>query len=578
MRSISLPRVASHPGRTCVLCIAVFLGSSVVLAAPRRAEPPEGSGSDVFDDTGDGSDPASAQPPADEPVPDVSLPEEAPAEPPPGDAVPATPAPAPAAAPKRLRVPPAAAIADAEKLVREAFGDTRAKRGQAERLALAQKLLEQAGEAAHDDPATRYVLLRDARDLAAAAGDVAVAMSAAEEMVAAFRVKRAETKLAALPPAGKANDAAELARVLVAISNDGIAEEDWAAATKAASMAAVAAGRVREDKALALRARAQPGVVTRGKKLAAAAADARKKLDADPDDPKANLLLGRYLCFSRGDWPAGVAHLAKSADPALKDVARRELSAPEDAAEMGALADAWWAAAEAAPKDDAGPMRVRAASWYRLALPDLTGIRKAMAETRIAEGLAGDPRERGKTVNLLAVLDPGQDVVAGVWRMTPEGLTSDAAHHSRVALPYEPPEDYDFEVEFTRVGEDTVVVMFVVAGKPVMWVMGGWNDTIFAFQAVNGQAGDQRNPTTVKASLQTGRRYACVVKVRKGTAQAYLDGRRMSQCDAGTQALSLPAEWALSSPGILGFGTYASTAVFHSIRVVEISGPGKLLR
>lgn len=128
-------------------------------------------------------------------------------------------------------------------------------------------------------------------------------------------------------------------------------------------------------------------MVTRSRKVASAAADARKRLESDPDDSASHLVLGRYLCFSRGEWPAGLRHLARSADPALKGLARRELSAPKDGAAMAALADAWWAAAQSGPKADAERFRARATDWYRRALPELEGIHKTMAEKRIA--LAG---------------------------------------------------------------------------------------------------------------------------------------------------------------------------------------------
>ena len=464
MRSVTAARVARRAGRACILCIAMFLGTPPVLAAPRTSAPPEGSESGVFDDAGEESvPPRERSAPVDETDTDAPSPQDAPAEPAPGGPAGATAARARDTIPERLRVPGARSIAEAEQLVREAFGDARAVRGRAGGLALARKLLEQGQEAANDDPATRYVLLRDARDLAAAAGDLAVAMAAAEEMVAAFRVKRAATKLAAVPPAGKSADAAELTRVLVAISNDGIAEEDWAAATKAASLAAVAAGRVRDDKPLGLRARAQPGAVARGKKLAAAAADARKALDANPDDPKANLVLGRYLCLIRGNWTAGVPRLAKSADPTLRDLARRELAVPKDAAQMAALAADWWSAAERAAKEDAGPFRGRAAHWYLEALPGLEGVPRSLAEKRVSAVQQG-----GQTanVNLLPHMKPQGCTVTRAR----DGVALTEGEHGRIVTPNEFRAPMTVEVIANTTGDTRLY-----AGDTAIWVL-NWQE------------------------------------------------------------------------------------------------------
>ena len=53
---------------------------------------------------------------------------------------------------------------------------------------------------------------------------------------------------------------------------------------------------------------------------------AQKTLADQADDEAANLAAGKYLCFVKQDWPAGMAHLAKASDPALADLARKSLT------------------------------------------------------------------------------------------------------------------------------------------------------------------------------------------------------------------------------------------------------------
>lgn len=311
-----------------------------------------------------------------------------------------------AAGAERLPVPDEKALEKAQGLLREVYKDSLSSRDSAGRLELSKMMLAQAAEL-EDDPAGKYALLTQARDLAAEAGDVSASLSAAEELARVFAVGSAETKLAGLPAASKAKDVRALAEALIDISNEALAEEDFPVAGKAASLAASAARRARGDKGLAARARAQPAVVARARQSAEAAAQAKVKLSTDPDDPAANTTLGRYLCFERGDWEVGLGHLAKGSDASLKALAAQEVPPPQNPAAMAALAERWWTAADQAEKAEAQPLRRRAVYWYERALPDLRGIRKTAAEKRLASAdasAAGDATP-AKVLRLVAVVD-----------------------------------------------------------------------------------------------------------------------------------------------------------------------------
>ena len=47
------------------------------------------------------------------------------------------------------------------------------------------------------------------------------------------------------------------------------------------------------------------------------------RLSKSPDDSAANLELGRFYCFDRGDWEKGLSMLALGSDAALKKVAKK---------------------------------------------------------------------------------------------------------------------------------------------------------------------------------------------------------------------------------------------------------------
>src|SRR5262245_60920295 len=97
----------------------------------------------------------------------------------------------------RLPPPDAAAQKNAEKLVRDIFKDEYNRKDAVSRRALAQKLIKQAGETA-DDPTSRFVLLSEARDLAADGGDVRTALAAAQQLAKTYAVDPAGAKRAVL--------------------------------------------------------------------------------------------------------------------------------------------------------------------------------------------------------------------------------------------------------------------------------------------------------------------------------------------------------------------------------------------
>ena len=90
-----------------------------------------------------------------------------------------------------------------------------------------------------------------------------------------------------------------------------------------------------------------------------------KVLSGKPDDPKANLEVGKFLCFVKGDWSRGLPHLVKGSDKKLAAIAAEDLTGSDDAVKQADLGEAWF-----------DLNRDRAVSWYRKAWPELKGISK----------------------------------------------------------------------------------------------------------------------------------------------------------------------------------------------------------
>src|SRR6185436_5430207 len=56
---------------------------------------------------------------------------------------------------------------------------------------------------------------------------------------------------------------------------------------------------------------------------------------------------GRYLCFIRNDWAAGLKLLAEAGKAPLKDLAAKDLSNPEAPETQVEVGDGWWQLAQA---------------------------------------------------------------------------------------------------------------------------------------------------------------------------------------------------------------------------------------
>jgi serine/threonine protein kinase len=217
------------------------------------------------------------------------------------------------------------------------------------------------------------------------------------------------------------------------------------------------------------------------------------------------------------------------------------------------------------------------AIFHRLELLEVTGKGTA---TRLRE----DARWKGAP-NLLAIVDPAKDAVAGTWKLEAgalEALIQDPKDAPALELPYQPPEEYDYRVVFTRVdGLGDVVQKLSKSGRSFAWSMGAHVNTGYGFGAIDGKwVDDTTNPSLVKVkqALANGRSHTSVVQVRHDGLRAYVDGRLA--CEWRTDYREMGAAWfpKVRDKERLGLAVWRCPAVFHSAQVLEVTGQGKRLR
>ena len=225
---------------------------------------------------------------------------------------------------KKKPVPSAAAQAKIEQLIRELYKDdlTKAADDAAARLRLAQTLLQE-GRDTVDDTAGRYVLLKEAHKLAAEAGDISVALQAADELAQDFAIPSADLfqmRVATLNTAAKAVKAPPHAYQTVVDSALLLLDETLAADDFPSSLALIAAAdraaiQLRNVGLVASIRRRQEEVKALHKEYAQYEKHAAV-LAKNPKHADANFNMGFYYALIRGNWDKGLKMLTHGTGPA----------------------------------------------------------------------------------------------------------------------------------------------------------------------------------------------------------------------------------------------------------------------
>ncbi len=235
----------------------------------------------------------------------------------------------------------------------------------------------------------KFVLLRTAMEFARDGGDAALMLEVADAM-AGFEVELLNIKrsfLLQFAEEAKTVDAiASLVDNSKSILEDLVNSDDAAAAQLLAKAVYSAASRPGAKADSRKKAYDQQKQIDKVYQEAKRIENAVATLKQNPDDPQANLAVGRWRCFTKGDWEIGLPLLAKGSDASLKQLAQREAVKAESVGDQVAIADAWWVAANSASSNEKRHFLARAAHWYSIAKPNAaSGIEKLKIEKRLAE-------------------------------------------------------------------------------------------------------------------------------------------------------------------------------------------------
>ncbi len=300
-------------------------------------------------------------------------------------------------------IPDKATILAKTKEVRQVFKDDYANRDPNARAAFAERLATSAYQTTRDS-AMAYVLATEARDQAMQAGEVQIFTDAGNFLTDTFGIDTHDDDIVAFGRLQNLSGrSAEWYGGLLDEINRRVAElvarDDFDRAVRYASVGKTIASKAADT------ATAQEWT-TRIKDLSTLRTQfgsyksSRQALQENPDDAAANTKWGTYLCFLKGDFAAGLPHLAKGSDAAMAALAKRDMTPSGGVAEAVALADEWWDYGEKS-KAFRTHARQHAGELYRAVLPNLSGLALAKTEKRLSEiepvstgGMGGNPVEQ----------------------------------------------------------------------------------------------------------------------------------------------------------------------------------------
>ncbi len=437
------------------------------------------------------------------------------------------------------------------------------------------------------EPSLAYALLREAQRAAVEAGDIDLAVAVIEYVGTRFDIHTDDEKAVVLDELlGKASSSQ--AKELIASISLSAARRlfdigQYAMTAKFLDVAKRAVGE-KSDHVTA--------IVNLEKRTAAEIALSKKiepfrqSLAANPGDARANYVVGRYEFFYLGDWKAGLAKLAKCESVALRQLADATLTTAADAKSLLALAEQWWAMSELLKGREQQGAQAFSAALYRAALPDLDDDWQETAKQRVRQYIAAAGRappklpfelqlKSGRTIDLVALVDPATDAKRGEWSKSAERLTCGAAKlDSRIYIPFRPPAEYDLTVRFSQPKLNNPIIIFMSKDDHSFACIAGGSEGRVALTVET--APDAENPTARRVRFKPDTEYRLVVKVRNESVTVLINGLELVSHKTDYHDLKLGI-FSLDENPPLAIGCDDVTE-FQKIELLEISGRGRETR
>jgi hypothetical protein len=163
--------------------------------------------------------------------------------------------------------------------------------------------------------------------------------------------------------------------------------------------------------------------------------------------------------------------------------------------------------------------------------------------------------------------------ISGNWSLDHGHLVSSGGGREMIALPGEMPAEYDLTVDFTRLtGDDDINLVFQANGSSFMLDMGGWHNTVFGVDMVDGKrAVDVVDSLRGENLLPLQQKNTIVVHVRRSAFSVDLNGKSVYRINSNYKNFSLNGDWSAAARSSLGIATQNTSVSFDTIRVSPAS-------
>jgi hypothetical protein len=164
---------------------------------------------------------------------------------------------------------------------------------------------------------------------------------------------------------------------------------------------------------------------------------------------------------------------------------------------------------------------------------------------------------QGKTIDLLATLDPTLDSVRGIWWRNGRSLQMNGETYARVQIPVTPPENYTLRMKAIRLaGDDMLGIGVVVGGKQALVSIDGYEGTKTGLSQIDGRRNDANETTYDGAVLRKDVPVELVVQVRADSAKLTANGQTIFDWKGDPARLSLQDRYAVPNESCLLLATW----------------------
>jgi hypothetical protein len=312
------------------------------------------------------------------------------------------------------------------------------------------------------------------------------------------------------------------------------------------------------------------------------------RIDAEPmrKDFEYFLASSQWLDATDGPLESHLAGLTSRVRHLLMDRAEAEAddAAPAKGKAVSAVMPAG-AAPQVAEVPETTPRAPRRRPAAALALACLVGIVAVAIGAFYATRDSGDssgavptaasssqpttstPASASATIDLLGGVVLPRDAVSGTWKRTDAGLEGTGDSPLRLRFTNPPEGDYDVRVAFTPTfGLDGVGIILTRNGKSFAYFMGMYRGPAFRFERVGNFS--RLAGRSSRASLTTKERHTALVKVRKNSVTAFVDGEPAGELLTTYNDLDLALPWRIG-PNVLGITSYRNV-VIHSAECIGV--------